>query len=437
MNKKLENLFKFLIRNTSYLFFFLLPWQTKLIVRSAGNNFNEISFFSSHIILLFLLLIFLIYRCLNTEVKDRANLLWYPLAGISFFAFISFFVAPDKVLAFYKYIVLMLGLGLFFFLQESFRVQAYKESLLNKNKIILTFLSSIFAHVLLGIYQFLSQSSFAFKYLGLAYHSPEIAGSSVIETVSGRWLRAYGGFDHPNIFAGVLVVSIIVATYYLAKKKLIRTSAEIFESLFLFVFFFFSLLALLFTFSRSAWAALVLGIFSLFVYFLIKKEKWELGRLLALLFFSLILVSSIFFSYKEIFDTRIDASSRLEKISITERREQFVETGNILKDKWFFGVGLGNYSSFLESQDLKEKKELRESWQYQPVHNSFLLLWSETGLFSLIFLLSFFVIILKKKKQEALAWSILLPLIFLMFFDHWLLSLPFGIIFFFFVFGII
>ena len=86
---------------------------------------------------------------------------------------------------------------------------------------------------------------------------------------------------------------------------------------------------------------------------------------------------------------------------------------------------------------LKEKKELRESWQYQPVHNSFLLLWSETGLFSLIFLLSFFVIILKKKKQEALAWSILLPLIFLMFFDHWLLSLPFGIIFFFFVFGII
>ena len=56
----------------------------------------------------------------------------------------------------------------------------------------------------LGIWQFLSQSTLASPWLGLASHPAWQGGTSVVasETI-GRWLRAYGPFSHPNVF-GIL-----------------------------------------------------------------------------------------------------------------------------------------------------------------------------------------------------------------------------------------
>ncbi len=437
MKKNWHNLFEGIIRWSFYLFVFLLPWQTKLIIRAGTNNFNEISFYISHLLLIFVLLLFLSYRAFNKNYQERAQVIWYSLTGLSFFIFLSFFFAPDKVLAFYKYIIIMLGFGLFYLLQEGFKRSAYGEAILEKNRVMFIFLSSIFLHVSLGIYQFLSQKTFAFKYLGLASHYPEDLGVSVVETLSGRWLRSYGGFDHPNIFGGVLAISIILASYLLAKKKLIRTKREIAESVFLFVFYFFALLALIFSFSRSAWIALFIGLIALFITFLVRKEKWALGRLLALLFFSAILSGVIYFSYQDLFITRVNAEGRLEETSFSERRLQMTEAGGVLRDKWLFGAGIGNYTTFLANKDLENNGIKKADWAYQPVHNSFLFLWSESGLLALFFFLTFFVALWRQSPKENFSWSLLLPLILLMFFDHWLLSLPFGIIFLFFIFGLI
>ena len=437
MKKNWHNLFEGIIKWSFYLFVFLLPWQTKLIVRAGANNFSEISFYASHLLLIFVLLIFLSYRAFNKNYQERVQVAWYCLAGFSFFIFLSFFFAPDKVLAFYKYIIIMLGFGLFYLLQEGFKRSAYGEAILEKSRVMLIFLSSIFLHVSLGIYQFLNQKAFSFKYLGLASHYPENVGVSVIETLSGRWLRAYGGFDHPNIFGGVLAISIILASYLLAKKKLIRTKKEITESIFLFVFYFFALLALIFSFSRSAWLALIIGLIALFIIFLIKKEKWALGRLVALLFFSAILSGVMYFSYQDLFTARVNAEGRLEEISFSERRFQIDEAASVLRDKWLFGTGIGNYTTFLANKDLENNGLKKADWAYQPVHNSFLLLWSESGLLALFFFLTFFIALWRRSSKEVFAWSLLLPLILLMFFDHWLLSLPFGIIFLFFIFGLI
>jgi len=436
MNKKLDKFLQQIIRILFYTFVFLLPWQTKLIIKPSDNNFTEISFFVSHIILLLLLMVFLLYRVIKKDYHSRSSVMWYSLAGLSLFAFLSFFFAPDKVLAFYMFIILMLGLGLFYFLQEGCKKFAYVDSVIEKSTTVFVFLTSIFFHVLLGIYQFLSQRAFAFKYLGLASHFPEDLGVSVIETSSGRWLRAYGGFDHPNIFAGVLIIAIILATYYLAKKKAIRTKTETIESLFLFIFYFFSLLALLFTFSRSAWVAFIIAFISLVILFIYKKDKWALGRLAALFLFSIILISTIFFSYRELFMMRIEASGRLEQISLDERKDQLATVSKVLKEKWFFGVGLGNYTTYLKNSDFDRNGIKKADWQYQPVHNSLFLLWVQSGLLALVFFITFLITLWKKSREEAFVWFLLLPLILLMFFDHWLLSLPFGVIFLFFILGI-
>ena len=49
----------------------------------------------------------------------------------------------------------------------------------------------------------------------MAVHKAEELGTSVVETVGAdglgeRWLRAYGGLDHPNILGGILAVALLL-----------------------------------------------------------------------------------------------------------------------------------------------------------------------------------------------------------------------------------
>jgi hypothetical protein len=226
----LKQSFKYLF----YLFIFVLPWQTKLILRSGDTNFTEISLYVSQLILFLVLITFFLYKYRRRDFDEHIPGVWYFLAGLELFIFASFFVASDQVLAFYRYLVFLEALGLFYLLREGTLFKSYEEVYLNKLVIIFVFLSSVLLQACLGIYQFLSQSTFAFKYLGLAEHNPENMGVAVVEASSGRFLRAYGGFDHPNILGGVLAVALILAAYLLAKKKVLNSNQEIFESIFLF-----------------------------------------------------------------------------------------------------------------------------------------------------------------------------------------------------------
>ncbi|MHB8903755.1 MAG: hypothetical protein ACYC40_01465, partial [Patescibacteria group bacterium] len=58
LTKFLKQSFQYLF----YLFIFLLPWQTKLILRSAETNFTEISLYASQLILLVILILFFVYK---------------------------------------------------------------------------------------------------------------------------------------------------------------------------------------------------------------------------------------------------------------------------------------------------------------------------------------------------------------------------------------
>lgn len=421
------------IEYLSYLFIFLLPWQTKLILRSAATNFNEISLYASQVVLILVLVAFFIYKFRRREATEKISWLWIFLAGLEICVLASFFWAPDQVLAFYHYILFLAAIGLFYLLREGISDSEYEEGMLDKTKVIFTFLGSLFFQSVLAVYQFLTQSTPVNKYLGLAGHPADVAGTSVIEAVSGRWLRAYGGMDHPNVFGGVLAVTLVLAVYLLARKKIISSRREIAESIFLFVFYFVSLFALFFTFSRAAWLAFALSLLLLLIIFLVQKDRWVIGRFLALLFFSAVMLFIAAAPYRELCLARISGETRLERQSIDERERYLLQSREIIKNNWLTGVGVGNYPTTLEHQDL-EKKAI---WEYQPVHNVFLLLWAESGIFALIFFVGFLLILIKKDRRTVFAGSFLIALLILMLFDHWLISLPFGIIFLFLVLGLV
>lgn len=427
---------KFLRKTTeylTYLFIFILPWQAKLIFRPGQTNYSEISLYASHILLLFIMLLFLAVRAKGKNLEEENRPLMYSLIALELFIFVSIFFAPDQILAAYRYFIFLTGFSLFFIIRFGTVSQSYQDPLFNKFVLIYSFLASVFLQALLGIYQFLTQTTFAFKYLGLAEHNPSTLGTAVVESANGRWLRAYGGLDHPNILGGVLAISLVFSAYLLAKKKMMNTNKQVWSSVFLFISYFISLYALFFTFSRGAWIALVAGFIALLIVFIVNKDKWILSRFIALVFFSAVLIGIASVPYKELLVVRLDAQTRLEQKSITERQAYLVQAKSILQDKFLTGVGVGNYSTAVGLSDQNKKP----AWEYQPVHNTFLLLWTESGLFALLSFLAFLFILMKNGRREIFAWAILVPTLVLMLLDHWLISLPFGVVFLFLLFGLI
>lgn len=422
------SLAKFLRKTTEYLiylFVFILPWQTKFILRPGETNYSEISLYFSQALLLFILILFLGQRSQKKEDDKEYRPILYSLVALVIFSFISIFFAPDKLLAFYRYFIILSGLSLFFVVRLGTRSQNYQDPLLDKVYLIYSFLTGVFFHATLGIYQFLSQSTFACKYLGLAVHDSATLGTAVIETANGRWLRAYGGLDHPNILGGVLVIALIFAAYLLAKKKMLNSRQEIWSSILLFVFYFIALYALFFTFSRAAWLALLISYLVLLLIFIINKDKWIIGRFLALMVFSVFLVILAAFPFQDLVSARVNVATRLEQKSINERITSISEAEDLLQNHVLTGVGVGNYSQALNLRDENKKA----AWNYQPVHNSFLLILAENGLFAFLSFLVFMFFLIRSKQKEMFMFPILAAFFVLMMFDHWLISLPFGILF--------
>jgi O-antigen ligase len=131
--------------------------------------------------------------------------------------------------------------------------------------------------------------------------------------------------------------------------------------------------------------------------------------------------------------------NRLENISQSERSSLASNAIIIIKEKWFFGTGLGNYI-FAE----KEINPKEASWFYQPVHNTFLLIWAEIGFIGFFLFVAFLQFVFGRILEQARAniWElyrigIILSIIFMMMFDHWWWSLHMGVVLFWFAFGLL
>ncbi len=406
----------------------LLPFQTKLILVPASNNYNELSFYLSFLPFILAFLTYLVYQLLGRREIEKLGKHWYFIFTFLAFYLLSIFVSNNQGLAFYKFFVALLAVSIFYLLQQLTITDSAINGFIKRSNIIIAFLASAFLQASLGIYQFLSQHSFSNKYLGLATHDPQLPGTSVIETASGRWLRAYGGLDHPNILAGLLVIAILLSVYLLVEHKIIDSQKKVYSTLAVFIFYFVLLTALFFTFSRSAWLALALGLVVFVVQVLRLGDQWTKGRFFVLLLFTvgfLILLGS---SYQDLVSTRFQSQTRLENISISERSEQQVIALDLIKKHPLLGVGSGGY--------LEEVANFDDDYP-QPVHNSYLLVASELGLFALLSLLFFLFFFSFVKAKELYAWPLFLSLLVLLIFEHWFFSLPFGAIFFFFVLGLI
>ncbi len=394
------------------LFAFFLPWQIKYILIPGTLNYWEIALFSSSV-LAFLLAIVNFTKIVKTLISlNKLQLIF--LVILDLFLFVSIFLSPNWLLSAYRYLIFLLAISLFLLLIK----------LKDKTYLLLFFIASISLHSIVAIWQFLSQASWSSKFLGLSDHYAWQLGTAVVEVEGQRWLRAYGALDHPNILGALALLSVVISLYFLVYKK-----NSSYLKVFLCINFFLSFSALIFSFSRSAWLAFLITI----ILFFFSKLKNKLTfYLLLVATTSLFLV--FYFNYANLINTRVLAQGRIEQISINERKSSLNLMSFNSTEQLLFGRGIGASSLWQKDRDILNN-EIIADYNYQPVHNIFLLLILEIGLLGLLSFLIFLSLLInenKKKIKANLSLFILPSLLIFALLDHWLISFPFGVLLLFF-----
>lgn len=254
-------------------------------------------------------------------------------------------------------------------------------------------------HSLWGVAQFSLQSDLNLHLLGETRIDIGQPGIATITDLAGtKIVRAYGPYSHPNVLAGNLILGLIVLTYYL--KNANRQHASFYLIVWYWIF-----LALLLSFSRAAWlAAAILAVVSCWTP--TKNVRAILVFITIIIFTPLVLTRSPNFNEAAVTD-RLNGTSQ----ALTILQELPV----------WHGVGPGNYEHTLKNY-LDENGVPYEPWQITPVHNVPLLLAVEWGILPVVLTIAW--LLYRYAPRFRTTWPYLLPLIPLLFFDHYLRTQP-------------
>lgn len=345
-------------------------------------------------------------------------LLWIIDGGLknikkkSIFRFFVIFVAvlvPSVLVAerlepaIYFFLTLILRMFFMFYISEECNPKT------NFIKIVRILGLSVFLLSLLGILQWLRQGSVFNNYLYFGEQPYTSATFDVVKVnLFGRLkVPIYGTFRHPNVFAGFLSIALLWIYYQISSKD---------KSLLLKIAFTFGFLSLILTFSQVA-----LFSFSLSILFLFLVEKFGKKGVLA----SLGLTAIIFLLSLTVFVADIPATSSLYKDPSFFRRANLLKSAYLMiKENFVFGVGLNNFTVMLP-KFLPLTQVLVFN---QPVHNIFVLLFAEAGLFTflmftVLLIISIRAVLSKSYGVPAILFITILNLIILGSFDHYLLTI--------------
>jgi len=451
------------------LYLAFLPWQTRLILDqwSLGKNFTEyatLSLYATDLILLavFLVSLFLpgLYPTRHESHGESGGLagqkkIKTAILALLIVIFGSIIFADQVAVVIFSIKVLIIGLILYSLLQQKWAGPRF---------LLACFLAGVILQAIIGIFQFIFQTTPVISWLGMASHDPGLAGTSVIEAGGMRWLRAYGSLPHPNILGGYLAVGLLVAFgFYLkiyekvragfsrwtrenVKKHLegrrwyvnqaLKISGLVLAGAIL-------TLGLLLTFSRSAWLGFAIAWLVILGVLLMKKIPWGWALWLKWTVFMAVVAIIIIAALPQAFLTRAQTNTRLEEQSVQVRKNLYQDAWTLIKKEPLRGVGYGNMVVAVYDRLDSGRNTISD---YQPVHNIYVLSAVELGLIGgLVFLIFIFVVlktaitkVFKAPSPEHLTiLGMFICLLVIGFFDHYLWTLSAGVGIFWLVVGMI
>ena len=341
------------------------------------------------------------------------------------------------------------------------------------NKFILIIIIIAVIQSIIGIIQVIIQHSLGLIWLKESIISPIIPGVAKIVVSGQKYIRAYGLFPHPNILGGFLLFSIAMTLLYINLVSRLPQETKMFHlpemqpqfnsriiditanqsnmtesygislqagvehfailpggtiRVILYATLAIQLLSLILTLSKSAILGLIIAL--LYIYVPSRKKcstpacprgrwnipqgkrgtfcdftGWNNYKIRIAILCSLIILVSLFLVI------HIDLNSALFQ-SIYERMFYLdVSRGTILAHP-IIGVGQGQF--VVDMQYYSAQK--LQIWQFQPVHNVYLIIWSELGIIGLVIFLAFLYNVFHMKhidndtnissRKECSTWNI-------------------------------
>lgn len=304
---------------------------------------------------------------------------------------VNIFFASSKEIAIFRYLRIMEAGLLALYVSNNF---------LFAKKIITSLLPATLVYeFILVIWQFYNQSSIGgfFYLLGERSFTSGTPGIALGDFFGRLFLRPYGTFSHPNSLAGYFLVSVIIFLGLWQKNKITKTLLILICSV-----------VLILSFSESVWLASTLALVFYFVFNTKIKPRFKYFLYTLIL---LILLVQIFFQSN---NNLLSQPTLQERLVLNKAAFQMSLANPI------FGVGLNNFIYTLPDF-LKESK----IYLFQPVHNLYLLILSETG-FMIFFIFLFFLILSFKYSLERKNKSLFIALAVIILtglFDHYWLTL--------------
>ena len=287
-------------------------------------------------------------------------------------------------------------------------------------KIKYIFLSLFFSSLLqalIGILQFKKQGDLGLWFLGEPTLLLNGFGVSTVIIEGGKILRAYGTLPHPNMLGAFLIVGFLSGLYWFNKLKS-NNKYLFFSGMFVIS------LALLITLSRGT---LVSFLFGIFVYFILKfwRDKFSKKNIISLFSILFLILSSLLPVYSFVLPR---ANISKSEIAVTSRLS-YIEIGKKVIEKNLLGVGLKNQVYYTYKNNIYKEADMKNSWEWQPIHNLYLLIASEVGMLSLLsfivfvligFMKKFYIFLKKEKEEYYVIFSILGSVLIYGLFDHFL-----------------
>ena len=260
---------------------------------------------------------------------------------------------------------------------------------------VIAIIQSCVQHSLGGPLWFIGERAFSVSTPGIA----KINFCWFNGTFCREVLRPYATFPHPNVLAGFLASLVPLLVLTVLQKQTLGKKIVMVSSLIV------SFIALLLTASR---AAIIVGTGGLVITVLFSfKRSYKKGAVIA----SLLLIISVFM-VTPYFQELTPGS---ESVSVRKNLNNAAFT--LSRDRPLVGTGLGTFIVALPQVDGS-----RNLYFLQPVHNIYLLILSETGIFGLfLFLL---VIFLNMKRPSFNGSHVpFVILLILGLFDHYSMTL--------------
>ncbi len=337
------------------------------------------------VLLLFWVFDFAASKKVFTTLVFKISLVFLLSAGLSVIG--SYRWQPSL----YAFLRLILYFTFFLYIVVNFNFKRDFKAVLN----ILGFW--VFILSLLGIAQWYKQGSVFNNYyfLGEQPYTVSTRGVATENVSSVSRVPSYGLFRHPNIFGGFLSVIIFWLVAFHGKKRFWMKGTIALGTV-----------SLLLTFSTTAALAFVLSLIGLF---LVRSRR------LFLVIIFLIVVSSV-----SVFGF-VDGSKFPSSASFYRRTSLQKASQEMIKERFLFGTGLNNFTVVMDRFYIPFK-ELRF---VQPVHNIFILVLTETGIFGIISFLALILYSLYRAliKQNYFLYLSLLQILIIGSFDHYFFTI--------------